>query len=378
MKNRIPLLPVLALALVGSTVASCQTQAGAKPPAKTKATAKKAATSAQVTGMVTLTDPVEKAFTAKTPAGWRSQAYLARVYELYHPVVTSLSPDNETVLFSGDPRQQGFTVPTQYMNENSGLPQNPLMGWSDYIPADQYYADYVRNKFGKLPGFKLIGVKPNAALQRYSEEMAQKSGRNQITTTALVYFEYSDKGKPMHAVVSGATLGLQEAGVWITDVAGVATSGSVSDYLPMVEKLRQSVTYSKSWGAQQQQRHEARMAQLRQDHANQLASWSASNRQHDLRMKAISDAGDASMQKWYSEQAQSDNTQRRFLNYITDEHTVVSSSGKAFQVDDSHQRYFVNKTTGKYIGTSSTTDLNDLRGMMNINPDDYEEAKIKK
>ncbi len=330
---------------------------------------------APVTGAtVTLTDPVEKAFTVKMPGGWRNQAYLARVYELYRPVATSLSPDGKTVLFYGDPRQKSYNVPTQYMNESTGLPQNPLSGWSEYVSADEYYSDYVREKFGKMPGFRLIGAKSNPSLQQLSEQSAQKAGRNQTTTATLVYFDYSDKGKPMHGVVSGATMGIQT--VWITDVAGVATSGNPSDYLPAVEKMRKSIAFSKSWVAQQQARHEARMAQLRQDHANQLASWSASNRQHDLRMQAISDAGDASMKKWYDQQAQSDNTQRRFLNYITEENTVVTG-GKTYQVDNSHQRYFINKNTGKYIGTSSTTDLDDLRGMMNTNPDDYQEAKIK-
>ncbi|MBC8142174.1 MAG: hypothetical protein H7Y38_12120 [Armatimonadetes bacterium] len=367
LSNRLSI--ALAIVLLVAATAQSPAQAQGKKP-----TAKSAKRAPVTGGVVTLTDPVEKAFTAKTPAGWRSQAYLARVYELYRPVVTSLSPDSKTVLFYGDPRQQGFTVPTQYMNENSGLPQNPLMGWSEYIPADDYFTEYVRKKFGKMPGFRLIGAKPNPALQRYSEESAQKSGRNQTTTTTLVYFDYTDKGKPMHGVVSGATLGIQT--VWITDVAGVATSGNPNDYLPAIEKMRKSVTFSKSWVAQQQQRHEARMAQLRQDHANQLASWNASNRQHDLRMQAISDAGDASMKKWYAQQAQSDNTQRRFLNYITEENTVVTG-GKTYQVDNSHQRYFVNKNTGKYIGTSSTTDLNDLRRVANVNPDDYEEAKIK-
>jgi hypothetical protein len=55
----------------------------------------------------------------------------------------------------------------------------------------------------------------------------------------------------------------------------------------------------------------------------------------------------------------------------------VNPSGQAFQVDNSHQRYFVNKNDRTYIGTDSTTNLDDLRSKIGINPDDYEEVKIK-
>ena len=68
-------------------------------------------------GYVTITDPLEKAFTVEVPASWRSEAGLARRAALQiNPYVRSLSPDKMTYLIVGEPTLPGFTPPTQMLN----------------------------------------------------------------------------------------------------------------------------------------------------------------------------------------------------------------------------------------------------------------------
>jgi hypothetical protein len=83
------------------------------------------------------------------------------------------------------------------------------------------------------------------------------------------------------------------------------------------------------------------------------------------------------MKSFNDRMASSDTQHRNFLNYVNEENTVVDPSGKTFQVDGSYQRYFIHKQTGTYVGGDSGTDIDKLRSL-GLNPDDYEEAKIKK
>lgn len=346
---------------------ACATNAEARP--------QKGKQSAAVGGTVTVTDPVEGSFKVQLPKGWRNQAYLVRHYELYRTVVTSMSPDGKTLLFYGDPRLPGYLVPTPYMNAQTyTFPMNPLMKFAEYESAEPYFVRYVREKFGKLPGFRITGTGPNPELLNLQMDNAKKAKRDIQATAVRITFDYTDNGKPMHALINGATMMLGT--VWISDFGGITTPGDPTKYNGTYMNIVSTFRANPQWMAKQQQLHEQRMAQLRQDHANMLASFSVSNRNHELRMKSIQDAGDASMQRWYQNQAQSDKTHRSFLNYITDEHTVVDSSGKAFQVDNSHEKYFIHKRNNTYIGTKSTMDLDDLR-RLGLNPDDYTPTKIK-
>ena len=106
-----------------------------------------------------------------------------------------------------------------------------------------------------------------------------------------------------------------------------------------------------------------------------MAAIQSSAQRHQQRMQAIWAQGDANTKAYNDRMASSDAQHRQFLNYVNDERTVVSSSGKSFQVDDSYQRYFVNKQNGTYVGGDSTTDVDKLR-TLGLDPNAYEEVKI--
>jgi hypothetical protein len=328
--------------------------------------------------LVKVTDPVERSFTVQVPKGWRNQAYMVRTYDQIRPVVTSMSPDGKTLLFVGDPKLPGYFVPTPELNGNSEVARlnpNPLIKYEEYIPAQNYYPTYVREKFGKLPGFRLKGLVQDPALAQEMQQLMQSKGLQVQVEAVRLSFDYTDNGKAMHAIFNGITL--SNGSIWMPNVCGVTTPGDPAAYNKLVMRVMKSHETDPQWKAREQQKHEQIMAKLRQDYENQKIAFNASNQRHELRMKSIQDAGNASMRSWYEKQAQSDASHRRFLNYITDENTVVDKSGKAYQVDNSHQKYFLNKRTNTYIGTKSTTNLSDLNRIPGVNANEYEEVKIK-
>jgi hypothetical protein len=84
------------------------------------------------------------------------------------------------------------------------------------------------------------------------------------------------------------------------------------------------------------------------------------------------------MKAYYARSASSDLQHQNFLNYINEESTVVNSSGQAFQVDNKYDRYYINKNDpNKYVGGDIRLD-HDKLGSLGVNPDDYEEVKIRR
>jgi PDZ domain len=79
-----------------------------------------------VTSYTTIADPLEHAFTVQVPAGWRSEAGLARRAALQiNPYVRSLSPDKMTYLLLGEPTLPSF-VPPSPMRNTIGFPEGHL------------------------------------------------------------------------------------------------------------------------------------------------------------------------------------------------------------------------------------------------------------
>ena len=102
-----------------------------------------------------LTEPVEKSFSIDLPAGWKNDVSLVRVYEIVRHVTTSQSPDGRVLFFIGDGRMPGFSVPNEILTENSFVANlNPLARIANYVPAEQFFMQYVKEKFGSLPGSK--------------------------------------------------------------------------------------------------------------------------------------------------------------------------------------------------------------------------------
>ena len=333
-------------------------------------------------------DSVEKSFSLDLPAGWKHDAFLVRSYQLVKPVATATSPDGGTAIFVGDATMTYYTKPGQLdpFLERQAI-GNPLMKLGPYVPADRFLADHLQRKFGRLEGFRMESPAPSPLSTEAMEASFQRMGRRTAFTTASIAFEFVASGRRTRGIAHCAVM---DAGlVWYPDVGGVVSTGDPAAFGEVLRRVVLSNRTDPEWQRGEQAVHEQRMAQLRQDYENQQVNFRTMNQQHAARMQQITAsaaahsqrmdnltaASDARNQQWASQQASNDAGHERFLNLIRGEHTVSDGGGHLFQVDNSHQKYFVNPTTNTYVGTDGTTSLDDLR-KLGLNPDDFREARI--
>ena len=330
-----------------------------------------------------VTDPVEQAFTIEMPKGWKNTAYLRRDGIVATPIVTATSPDGQTSLFIGDTKLPKSIEPwgaTPFLDANTQV--------RAFMPAPYFLPDYIPWRFGGLPGFRITGVGPAPEIERRAVEGAQRAGAYDARVTAAeLSFEYQQDGKTVKGLIYGMTASIGM--VWFAELSGISGSDDPHQYTATLMQMAASHKTSAEWqrrenqaAANRQFQHEQTMAHihqntriLQQNHQNNMATLHGMAASHQLRMDAIHAAGDASTAAYYQRDQASDTMQRGFLNYVTDEHTVATPNGQTFQVDNRYDRYFINKNDNTYIGVKGADDLNNFQG---INPNDYEEAKIKR
>ena len=330
------------------------------------------------------TDPVEEAFTLEMPKGWKNDAYLKRKGILTVNIATAESPDGTAALFYNDPKMPSFVEP------HAAVPQNrddPNIRIEPYRPAEKFLPEYVKTRFAKLTDFKVTGVSSEPELVEKNRESAQRAGAvlSQLHS-ARVDFEFTDGGKLRRGAVYGSTWGMGGI-VWGASVAGIVGTGDPLAHKETLFHLIWSQKAQPEWkekervaAANRQQQHEYVMAQIARgtqqlqiNHQNNMATLNGMAVRHQARMDAIHAAGDASMATYRARDVASDNNQRGFLNYITEQNTVAGPSGRTFQVENKYERYYLNKNDNSYIGLKGGTSLNDLPG---INPGDYEEGSV--
>jgi hypothetical protein len=354
---------------------------------------------------ITMTDPNEGAFSVQMPRGWQNQAFQVRPYDQVRSVVNSRSPDGSVYLFLGDPNLPTFMDPSQMYGGMMPF-GNPLSQVHPYIPADAFFSQYAQQRFGQSPGFQINSAGPNPMLERAAHEKARQRGMNVWVTSISISFQFSDNGTPVNGLLHG--LNISFGNIWVPDVSGILTTGDPAQYNEMLMHMSASYQTSAQWRQQQDNLHAQRMNQINANHQSAMASMQAG---HAARMDAIQQFGAANTQMWQERQSQndamhqsfidsirqtpasvydsgasgspgytdySDASHQRFLNTIKEENTVVDQSGQTYQVESGHERYYINKRDNSYIGTDSTTDQHHLRAKFGVNPDDYEEVKIKR
>ncbi|MCY1077798.1 hypothetical protein [Archangium lansingense] len=186
---------------------------------------------------------------------------------------------------------------------------------------------------------------------------------------------------------------------WMVEVHGISTVGDPEAFAPaLLEMLASRRTNPAILQRQLQERarsaaqHQATMAMLdqgaatlRANHQQNMATLQGMAASHQARMASLHESHDAHNAAWQRQQTAqdaahhaqmhtSDDAHRRFLNVIAEERTVMDGEGNTYQVADGYDRYFRRRSDGAWIGTR---DHRDLRGIPGVNPEDYDEVKIK-
>ena len=341
---------------------------------------------------VRVADPVDNAFSVEVPVGWDSVAYNAHEGDIDQQVVTSVSPDGRTVLYVGDPKMPAYWDP----DSADGLTRQ-LADWLDlmelryYEPAEFYVPEYTVTKFGALPDFDLYAVNDVPELLVSLQQTYENAGLTPPEAHASeARFTYStDDGTLMNGIVTGVTINFGVG--WQVFVQGLATDRTVEDYLPMLSAMSSSRIDNPEYQERLRQEEAAQMARIQAEieamtaRAQASLAWiQQSAQRHQQRMNAIWAQGDASMQNYYSRMDSMDRTQQGFLNYINEENTVAplgtpSGAGSAgaptWQVDSGYDRYWVDPSTGNYLGGDINFGDSQIREL-GFNPSDYEEVTV--
>jgi hypothetical protein len=339
-----------------------------------------------------LSDP-EQVFSLSVPRGWRNRAWLKHNGHIPHQLATAESPGGETSLFLGDSSLPLFIEPaTAMFGAPPGAVVRPYTSIEHFLPA------YAQQRFGRLPGFRLGAMAPSPELFQMVGASARRAGAAQVWLTAgRLAFTFNEGPRPVQALLFGSSTSLGQS--WLADVHGISTVGDPEAFAPaLLEMLASRRTNPAVLQRQLQERarsaaqHQATMnmldqgaAMLRANHQQNMAALQGMAASHQARMASLHESHDAHNAAWRSQQAaqdtahharmhSSDDAHRRFLNVIAEERTVSDGEGNTYQVADGYDRYFRRRSDGTWIGTR---DQRDLRGLPGVNPDDYDEMKIK-
>ena len=91
----------------------------------------------------------EGSFTVDLPAGWKHDVRMLRFGTEQRRVVQAASPDGTVQLFAHDPE-----LPSYYEPGSGMFVSPPLQQVAPYVNAEGYVSDYLRARFGGLPGFR--------------------------------------------------------------------------------------------------------------------------------------------------------------------------------------------------------------------------------
>ncbi|MCB1258610.1 MAG: hypothetical protein KDB26_15975 [Microthrixaceae bacterium] len=334
---------------------------------------------------VNIIEPVNGAFTVDVPVGWDNLAYSVVDGQAYEEVVNSVSPDGETVLFLGDPKLATYWIPSMADDIVRQMAQFvETMVLADYSPAPDYVQQWITDKFGTFDGFTITNTDRLPEVEQSARDgAASVGGQLAAADAARTFFTFTDSdGKQTNAAVSALTMNFGIS--WRVFITGIATTGNIADYEGMLEHMGNSKKTTEEFKASQNQRHQQTMAMIQQRteemtrrHEANMAWIQDSANAHQQRMQSIWQANDASVAGFYDRMASGDVEHRQFLNAINGESTVQNSSGQKMQVDNSYQRYYVNKNDNSYVGGDINFGDSQLRAL-GLNPSDYEEANIVK
>ncbi|OJT27202.1 hypothetical protein BO221_04210 [Archangium sp. Cb G35] len=343
----------------------------------------------------TLSD-AEQVFTVAMPRGWRNRAWVQSNGSIPHQLATAESPTGGTTLFLGDPTIPMFIEPAATMfGSPPGAVARPYTSIEHFLPAHAQY------RFGGLPGFRWGAMVPSPELFQRVSQLFQRSGAAQAWVTAgRITFSFDEGPRRVQAVLFGSSTNLGQ--VWMAEVHGITTVGDPEAFVPaLLEMLDSRRTNPAILQRQLQERarsaaqHQANMAmidqgsaRLRANHQQNMATLQNMAASHQAHMASLHESHEAHNAAWRNQQmaqdaahharmhtSTSDDSHRRFLNTITEERTVIDGAGNTYQVADGYDRYFRRRSDGAWIGTRDHRGLNDIPG---VNPDDYEEVKIKR
>jgi hypothetical protein len=295
-------------------------------------------------------DTRENAFSLELPEDWQNFITLERPYDQVRNCAVSISPDQRSRLFFGDPNLPTFALPNPQMYLHAGMNTgSPLFQVRNFQPADQFFADYMNRTYGQLENFQLIETAPNPFYQQAVEEMAAEENVQAHITTTKIRFSYTDQGEEVQGVINGMTLQVQE--IWMAGLYGFTTMDDTEEMEALSRQALASYEIHPEWQEQENLRNQQKMQQQTAAHQRRMQQQQQNFQAHQNRMQQRYNAADAQYNNWRQNQAAQDLQHDRFIDNIRDKETVTNGSYSG-KVDAGYNNYYVDPNTGNYIGTN--------------------------
>lgn len=299
---------------------------------------------------VRMTDPKENAFSVLMPKGWQAQVSLERPEpDAVRPCGMATSPDGATRVFFGDPAMPIFFTPNS--PQASIAHMSKMYAVSQQMSAEQFAKDYIQRAYGQQSRPQISQVRSDADLLQIMKQRAVEYGMNPQIDVAVATFSFNYQGTQVRGELSTIVLAME--GFWVADIAGfTSTASNVTPLSGMVRTMIRSYESNPQWRQKEQQKAQQAMANSQASHQQRMQMRQQSFNAHQQRMKSNQQAFDARNQAWSQQQNMNDQSHNQFLNYIKDENTVTNGTYQS-QVQSGYNYYWMDQTTGQYIGTNT-------------------------
>lgn len=319
----------------------------------------------QKAGFVRWTEPKEKAFSVEVPQGWNVSGALIRVgkTDLRSSVYVE-SPNDDQAILMNDPNiprlatigpQDQERGVTEGHTENVGGAFNVL--YLNYMPATEFNRWYMQTRIAELVDDLQIRREEN--LPRTAAQMTAEAKRkpNPIhariqTSCAITHFAGTEKetGKPIVGRIVTMTQiyvnpNPRYSSLWQAKpymIACDADNNAEARLEKLSATLRQmqnTFRWEPAWSKKEEKRVAQILRQGQAEHRRQLALIKDANARaqalarYNAAVRVSSGSGYVGSTSVGSG-VNSDASHRRFLNYIREEHQVVTSSGQTVTVPD--------------------------------------------
>ncbi len=103
-----------------------------------------------------MTDPNENAFTIDVPKGWNSRISLERFNTITRQCGVTVSPDNKTRVFFGDPSIPNFVLPEPSIGLYENGPfDTPTSQLRQFVSDENFMSDYTKMAYGRSTSIEL-------------------------------------------------------------------------------------------------------------------------------------------------------------------------------------------------------------------------------
>ncbi len=319
----------------------------------------------QHAGFVRWTEPNEKAFSLQVPAGWKASGALIRAgkADLRSSVYVESPGDDQSILMNDPNIPRLATIGPQDQERGITEGQTENVGGSftvlymNYMTAPEFNRWYMQSRIAELVDNLQIRREENSPRTAAKMTAEARSKPNPIkariqTSCAITHFSGTEKetGKPIVGQIITMTQIYENpnprySSLWqakpfmIACDAGKNAEARLEKLSATLHQMQNTFRWEAAWTKKEDKRMAEMLRQSQVEHRRQLALIQNANARaqalarYNASVRVSSGSASAGSVSVGSG-VNSDASHRRFLNYIREEHQVVTSSGQTVTVPD--------------------------------------------